>query len=98
MPNTGAREILITYIMQNQPVASHLAIKSQSPDTDRCGSLYFVDLIKLELIFTESSSLNCSESELAKEEFAQDLKGGRKTVAITLGRSFQSNMVKDNHR
>lgn len=75
-------------LTQNHPVASHLALTSYNSDTDRSGSLHLGNLIKPELIFTESSSLNGSRSELAREESEQDLEG-RTKVAITGGLSSQ---------
>lgn len=71
---------------------------SYSPDTDRSGSLHLGNLIKPELVFRESSSLNGSRSELAREEFEQDLEGRRTKVATTLWRFFQSNTEKDKYR
>lgn len=60
MPNTGAREILITEIThfsaQNHAVALHLTIRSQALDI--CATLHCVSLIRLELLFPEASFLN----------------------------------------
>ena len=102
LSSAPSRKIFITlsthFSAQNHPMASHLAITSYSSDTDRSGSLYLGNLIKLELIFTESSSLNDSGSELAREEFEQDLECRRTKVATTLWRFFQSNMEKDKYR
>ena len=99
VPNRKIFITLSTHVStQNHPGASHLALISYSPDTDRSGSLHLGNLIKPELIFTESSSLNGSRSVLAREDFEQDLEGGRTKVATTLWRSFQSNTEKDKYR
>lgn len=98
VPNRKIFMTLSTHVStQNHPVSSHLAHTSYNSDTDRSGSLHLGNLTKPELIFTESSSLNGSRSELAREESEQDLEG-RTKVATTLWRSFQSNMEKDKYR